>query len=85
MLPAVAKILPYINGLVIAIRRLFEWTASMLGVDLSKVIGSSGGGYSDAFDGWKILLTMLEVCCSYVHQILLRNCPSSSWDLTSLM
>lgn len=51
VLPAVAKILPYINGLVIAIRRLFEWTASMLGVDLSKVIGSSGGGYSDAFDG----------------------------------
>lgn len=51
VLPAVAKVLPYINGLVIAIRRLFEWTASMLGVDLSKVIGSSGGGYSDAFEG----------------------------------
>ncbi|MCI5639639.1 MAG: hypothetical protein MR316_01470 [Lachnospiraceae bacterium] len=51
VLPTVAKVLPYINGLVIAIRRLFEWTASMLGIDLSKVIGSSGAGYSDAFEG----------------------------------
>ena len=50
-LPVVAKVLPYVNGLVIAIRRLFEWTASMLGVDLGEVIGNSGSGYSDAFDG----------------------------------
>ncbi len=50
-LPVVSKVLPYVNGLVIAIRRLFEWTASMLGIDLKDVIGNSGGGYSDAFDG----------------------------------
>lgn len=50
-LPVVAKVLPYVNGLVIAIRRLFEWTASMLGISLKDVIGESGGGYSDAFDG----------------------------------
>lgn len=50
-LPVVAKVLPYVNGLVIAIRRLFEWTASMLGISLKDVIGGSGGGYSDAFDG----------------------------------
>lgn len=50
-LPAVAKVLPYVNGLVIAIRKLFEWTASMLGIDLKDVIGNSGGGYSDMFDG----------------------------------
>lgn len=50
-LPVVAKVLPYVNGLVIAIRRLFEWTASMLGIDLKDVIGNSGGGYSDMFDG----------------------------------
>lgn len=50
-LPVVAKVLPYINGLVIAIRRLFEWTASMLGIKLDDVIGNSGGGYSDVFDG----------------------------------
>lgn len=49
-LPVVSKVLPYVNGLVIAIRRLFEWTASMLGVDLKDVIGNSGGGYSDVFD-----------------------------------
>ena len=50
-LPAVAKVLPYVNGLVIAVRKLFEWTASMLGIKLKDVIGESGGGYSDAFDG----------------------------------
>lgn len=50
-LPIVAKVLPYVNGLVIAIRRLFEWTASMLGIKLDDVIGNSGGGYSDMFDG----------------------------------
>lgn len=50
-LPVVTKVLPYVNGLVIAIRRLFEWTASMLGIDLKDVIGNSGGGYSDMFDG----------------------------------
>ena len=49
-LPVVAKVLPYINGLVIAIRRLFEWTASMLGIKLDDVIGNSGGGYSNAFE-----------------------------------
>ena len=50
-LPVVTKVLPYVNALVIAIRRLFEWTASMLGIDLKDVIGNSGGGYSDMFDG----------------------------------
>lgn len=51
-LPAVAKVLPYVNGLVIAVRKLFEWTASMLGIKLKDVIGESGGGYSDAFDAF---------------------------------
>ena len=50
-LSSVAKVLPYVNGLVIAIRKLFEWTASMLGIDLKDVIGDSGGGYSNVFDG----------------------------------
>ena len=50
-LSSVAKVLPYVNGLVIAIRKLFEWTASMLGIDLKDVIGNSGGGYSNVFDG----------------------------------
>lgn len=50
-MPVVAKVLPYINGLVIAIRRLFEWSASLLGIDISKIIKDSGVGGSDAFDG----------------------------------
>lgn len=49
-LPTVAAVLPYVNGLVIAIKRLFEWTADMMGVDLSSIIDNSGAGYSDAFD-----------------------------------
>ena len=49
-LPVVAKVLPYINGLVIAIRRLFEWVGNLLGVDLSEIIGNSSAGYTDAFD-----------------------------------
>jgi len=49
-LPVVANVLPYINGLVIAIRRLFDWTSSMLGVDLSSIIGQSSAGYSTALD-----------------------------------
>lgn len=50
-LPVVAKVLPYVNGLVIAIRRLFEWTASMLGINLKDVIKDSGVGSTDVFDG----------------------------------
>jgi len=49
-LPMVAKVLPYINALVIAIRRLFEWVGSLLGIDLSKIISSSSAGYSDGFE-----------------------------------
>lgn len=49
-MPIVAKVLPYINGLVIAIRRLFSWVASLLGVDLSGIISNSGAGYSSAFE-----------------------------------
>lgn len=49
-MPIVAKVLPYINGLVIAIRRLFSWVASLLGVDLSGIIDNSGAGYSSAFE-----------------------------------
>lgn len=50
-LPVVAKVLPYVNGLVIAIRRLFEWTASMLGINLKDVIKDSGVGSTDVFEG----------------------------------
>lgn len=46
-LPVVAKVLPYINGLVIALQRLVSWLGSLLGVDMSKIT-SAVGGSSDA-------------------------------------
>lgn len=42
-LPAVANIIPYVNGLVIALQRLFQWIANFLGIDVSKMITSTGG------------------------------------------
>lgn len=41
-MPIVAKVLPYINGLVIAIRRLFTWIGSLLGIKLSDYDGGIG-------------------------------------------
>lgn len=51
-LPVVAKVLPYINGLVIALQRLFSWIGSLLGVDFSSFgnIGGSSSGLSDLLD-----------------------------------
>ena len=47
-LPVVQKVLPYVNALVIAIRRLFEWIGGLLGVKVSNA--SSGmSGLNDAF------------------------------------
>lgn len=42
-LPVIAKILPYINGLVIALQRLFQWIANLLGIDVGKMVESAGG------------------------------------------
>lgn len=39
-IPIVAKALPYINALVIALQRLFTWFAQILGIDLSKITNS---------------------------------------------
>ena len=55
-LPLIAKVLPYINALVIALRRLFEWLAKILHIDLSGVLGGAGSqgadysGISDLLD-----------------------------------
>ena len=46
----VAKVLPYINALTMAIQRLVEWSAKMIGVDLSSIIADSGTGYTSAFE-----------------------------------
>lgn len=41
-LPMVQKLLPYVNGLVISLQRLFVWVGNILGIDLSSVTGSVG-------------------------------------------
>lgn len=46
-LPTIAKILPYINGFVIALQRAVNWVMKMLNIDLSD-LGSTGG--SSNFD-----------------------------------
>lgn len=59
-LPIVSKILPYINGLVIALQRLFQWVGGLLGIKLEGIntdmggmndsIGDFVGGAEDAED-----------------------------------
>ena len=51
-LPVVAKVLPYINGLVIAMQRLFSWIGALLGLDFSDFgnIGGGSSGLSDLLD-----------------------------------
>lgn len=45
-MPAIAAVLPYINGIVIAFQRLLTYIGSLLGVDtkIGKMFGSIGGG-----------------------------------------
>lgn len=51
-LPLVSKVLPYVNGLVIAVQRLVTWVGSLLGIDLSKISSGIGGasGLGDLTD-----------------------------------
>lgn len=52
-LPIVNQVLPYINGLVIALQRLFEWVGKLLGLnigDLTKDLGKNNEDLSDFFD-----------------------------------
>jgi len=54
-LPVISKVMPYVNGLAIAIRRLVEYIAKLLGVDMSDYMKGLGGGsgnemLSDALD-----------------------------------
>ena len=46
-LPVVAKALPYINGIVIAMQRLFQWIGKLLGIKMTN-INTSIGGMSDS-------------------------------------
>lgn len=47
-LPVVAKVLPYINGFVIALQRLFTWLGKIFKIDLSNLLPKGGGGDSGA-------------------------------------
>lgn len=49
-LPVVAKVLPYINGVVIALQRLFQWVGNLLGIKMTN-INTSMGGMSDSIGG----------------------------------
>ncbi|MFQ9515339.1 MAG: hypothetical protein ACLRZ9_05885 [Eubacterium sp.] len=46
-MPVVAKVLPYINALTIALQQLFSWIGKSLGIDMSKITSSVG---DSAFD-----------------------------------
>lgn len=62
-LPIVSKVLPYINGLVIALQRLFGWIAKLMGVDLSGLtssVGSGGDGIGDLLGDVDDLGTSLD-------------------------
>lgn len=53
-LPIVAKVLPYLNGFVIALQRLVTWVGKLFGIDIGKLtssIGSGGGEIGDWIDG----------------------------------
>lgn len=49
-LPIVAKVLPYINGLVMAFERAFSWLAKLLGIKLSDYVSSTGKASIDMGD-----------------------------------
>ena len=48
LLPTIAKVLPYINGFVIALQRLFAWIGKIFKIDLSNLMPKGGGGGSGA-------------------------------------
>lgn len=50
LLPIVAKVLPYINAMVVAIQRLFSWIGGLLGIKLGKLNTSVGSAAVDMSD-----------------------------------
>ena len=43
MIPVLAKVLPYINGVVLALQRLFAWLGSILGINVGEIATGMGG------------------------------------------
>lgn len=50
LLPIVAKVLPYINALVVAIQRLFSWIGGLFGIKIGSLNTSIGGAAVDMGD-----------------------------------
>lgn len=53
-LPVVEKVLPYINGMVMALQRLFSWIGGLLGIKFNSINSSIGGmdnGVEDLIGG----------------------------------
>lgn len=49
-IPILSKVLPYINGFVIALQRLFQWIGGLLGIEFSS-INSAVGGVDNSLGG----------------------------------
>lgn len=47
-LPVVQTVLPYINGFIIALQRLFTWVGNLLGVDWDNLMDGISSGYTDS-------------------------------------
>ncbi len=46
-MPVLSKVLPYINGFVIALQRLVTWVGNLLGIDLSQITSVVGSSEAD--------------------------------------
>lgn len=49
-LPVLQKVLPYINGVVIALQRLFQWIGGLLGIKFESINSAMGGANDFVYD-----------------------------------
>lgn len=49
-LPILQKVLPYINGVTIAVQRLFTWIGSLIGIKFDSINSSMGGMSDEMYD-----------------------------------
>jgi hypothetical protein len=57
-MPILGKLLPFVNGLVIAIQRLFSWLANLMGIEID--LSDYSQGYSDLTDDLEDTTDALE-------------------------
>lgn len=46
-IPMLQKVVPYINGVVVALQRFFEWIGTLMGIDWTKLMDGISDGYTD--------------------------------------